>query len=200
MGGTMIAEVKKRMEAGTESPLDEALRLSGEVVALRSQLVAARREHAALLEQREESLSEGIDLLPQIRVKHLEIEKLPSEIARLEERIRWLVDQEITKVNAENIKTAGQHYIKSRDALRQALERFREDFVAVQANIKAGENMGPSQTDAHNTKLAEIENTLGGVHFSRVTYQFHPLPPLDHELVRQNQLLAAFDRWAGALH
>ena len=200
MGGKMSTEeMKKRKEAGTESLLDEALKLSSDVVILRSRLVLARREHAALLERREESLAEGVDLLPEIRSLHLEIEKLPAEIARLEERVRWLVEQGVTKLNAENIKTAGQNFIKSRDSLRQALERFREEFISVQANIKAGEDLGPSLTEGHNAKLAEIEKILGGVHFSRVAYQVHPLPPLDAELVRRNQILVALDIWIQGL-
>lgn len=195
----MNAEDKKRTDAGKVSPLDEALTLSHEVVALRNRLVVARREHATLLAQREESLSEGIDLLPQIRVKYLEIEKLPTEIDQLEQRVRWLLDRGVETINQENSQTAARNYMKSRDSLRHALERFREEFVAVEANIKAGEVLGPSLTEAHNSKLAEIENILGGVHFSRVTYRLLPLPPLDAELVGRNQILASIDRWITGL-
>lgn len=196
----MISGEKKTIEPGTELLLDDALKLASEVVALRTRLASAQRERAELLDEREVALAEGRDLLPKIKLLHLEIEKLPAEIARLEERVRWLVEQGVTKLNAENIKTAGQHYIKSRDALRQAAERFRQGLASILEDVEAGTNLGPSLTDPHNAKLAEIEKILGGVHFSRVAYRLHPLPPLDHELVRQNRLLAALDRWIGGLH
>jgi chromosome segregation ATPase len=196
----MIAEDKKSTECEMESPLDEALKLSGEVVALRSRFVAAQREHAALLAQRVGALSEGIDLLPEIRVKYLEIEKLPSEIAQLQQRVNWLVDQAVAKSNAENRQIAGQEYMKNRDALRKALEQFRDALASVLQEVEASINLGPSLTDVSNTKLGEIEKLLGGVHFSRVEFRLLPLPPLDSELVRRNQVLAALDRWIGGLH
>lgn len=183
-----------------EDFLNEANTLAKKLVVVRNRLADARREHAALLAQREDALSEGIDLLPEIRVKHLEVKKLIPEIAQLEQRIHWLVSESAAKLNAENGQIAAQHYMKSRDTLRQAAERFREAFASVLRDAEAGGNFGPSLTDLYNSKLAEIEKILGGVHFSRVTYRLLPLPPLSAELVSRNQVLAAFDNWIAGLH
>jgi len=157
------------------------------------------RDHLRLLEQREESLSEGIDLLPEIRVKHLEIQNLTPEIAQLEQRIQWLVGECVARLNAQASQISGREYIKSRDNLRRAAERFRVDLAAVIREIEASANLGPSLTDPHNSKLAEIEKLLGDVHFPRVMYRLLPLPPLDAELVRRNQILDAIDHWIAGL-
>jgi chromosome segregation ATPase len=196
----MISGEKKTIEPGTELFLDDALKLASEVVALRTRLASAQRERAELLDEREVALAEGRDLLPKIKLLHLDIEKLPSEINQLEGQVGWLVDRGIEKLNYENSQIAARQYMKSRDILRQALERFREEFIAVQANIKAGEDLGRSLAEAPNAMLGEIEKLLGNVHFSRVKYQTLLLPPLDAELVRRNQIFAAIDRWISGLH
>lgn len=190
----MIAGEKKT--AGPEMKfLDEALLMAREVVVLRGRLVAAQQEHGELLEQREEALREGRGILPQVRELFLEIESLPAKTAQSQERMNWLIEQGVAKLNAENSQIAARQYMKSRDSLRQVLERFREGLVSVLVNIKAGEDLGPSLTEAHNSKLGEIERTLGGVHFSRVTYRVPPLPTLDGEIVRRGRILDAIDQW-----
>lgn len=182
------------------SCLDEPLKLAREAVVLRTRLASAKRDHAELLAQRDDALREGVDVLPQVRQLFLEIDKLPAEIDQLAQRVCWLVDQGVAKLNYENSQIAARQYMKCRDNLRQALERFCEELVSVQADIKAGEDLGPSLTDLHNSKLAEIEKILGGVYFSRVIFLPLPLPPINAELVNRNQLLAALDNWIQGLH
>ncbi|MBZ5667950.1 MAG: hypothetical protein LAO30_25600 [Acidobacteriia bacterium] len=195
----MIAGDKKTVEPRTESFLDETLKLAREVIDLRTRLANAQREHAALLAQREDALCEGLDVLPRVRELFLEIEPLPAKIASLEQHIQWSIDQGVAELNTENSQTAARQYMKSRDNLRQALERFREAFVSVQRDTKADADLGPSLTGPHNSKIAQIENILGGVHFPRVTYQPLPLPPIDSARVGRGELLAAIDAWIGGL-
>ena len=192
---------KKTMEIEkTDDFLIEAGKLAQEIVNLRTRLANAKREHAELLAQRDDALREGIDVLPQVRELFLEIDALPGKIDQLMERIHWIIGQGVDRLNAEIHQIGARRYMNCRDNLRQALERFREELASVLLDVEAGVNLGPSLTDVHNIKLGEIEKLLGNVQFPRVTYRMLCLPPLDHELVRRNQLLAALDRWIGGLH
>jgi hypothetical protein len=195
-----MATEKKTIELEkTDDFLIEAANLAREIVTLRTRLANAKREHTELLAQRDDALREGIDVLPQVRELFLEIDALPAMIDQRTERMHWIIGQGVDRLNAENHQMAAGQYMKCRDNLRQALERFREALASVLLNVEAAVNLGPSLTEVHNTKLGEIEKLLGNVQFPRVTYRMLSLPPLDHELVRQNQPLAALDRWLGGL-
>jgi hypothetical protein len=191
----IVSELKK-----SDNFLIEAAKQAKEVVALRTRLADAQRERTQLLAEREDALLEGRDTLPRVRELFLEIESLPAKIDQLTQHIHWIIGQGVERLSADNSQTAARQYMKCRDNLRHALERFREEYISVQADIKTGDELGPSLTDVHNFKLAEIERVLGGVHFPRVTYRLLPLPPIDAELVRRNQVLAALDNWMAGLH
>ena len=179
--------------------LGRSARAAREATAMRERLCAAQREHRYLLEQREAAAREGRDVFPQIQKLFLETGALTNEIERLRQSTQSVVEQGVARLNAENNHDAGQRYIKSRDRLREAVERFREAVAVVQQDMRTGEESGVFFAAACNSRLAEIENVLGGIRLSRVSYQLSPLPSLDPELVGRNQLLTALDKWIGAL-
>jgi chromosome segregation ATPase len=179
--------------------LEEALELVRELVVLRNRLVAAQREHAELLQRRDAALAEGIDILPDVRKLHNEIEALPDKIRQIEQRVHWIVTEGTENVNAQSRLQAARQYMRGRESFRGALQEFKEKWIAVQADLKSAAQAGTSSVEPYNLKLREIETALGKGMLPRVTYQLSQFPNIDAELVGRSGLCAALDLWIGQL-
>jgi hypothetical protein len=152
-----------------------------------------------LLGEREEKLREGIDVLPDVRRLFLEMEVLPPRITELEQATRCVIEQGVARINAENRELSAQVYMNGRDVLREGLEQFRQVLAREEESMRQGATLGEASLAPINAKVAEIAKMLNTGHLPRVTYQPLPLPMIDAELVRRNQLLAAIDRWIDGL-
>lgn len=180
--------------------LDQAIDQAHEATALRSQLANSRRQHAALLRERDERLCEGVDVLPEVRKLHLEIEALPSQISRLEQAARRAASQFVDECNIENSRRAGAAYMRNRDNLREALQLFRAALASVAESMRQGATEGAASIEPINARLAEIERVLNSGPMPRTVFRLNPLPPIDSERVSRGELLAAIDAWIKGLY
>jgi hypothetical protein len=187
------------LERKTDDFLIEAAKHAQELVVLRNRLAEAQRERAQLLEAREEALLQGRDTLPRVRELFLEIEELPILITQREQATRWVIEEGVARVNAENRELSAQVYMRGRDVLREGLEQFRLVLVHVEESMQRGAASGEASLGPINVKVSEIEKMLNVGTLPRVTFQPRVLPPIDADAVRRGELRSAVDRWIKGL-
>lgn len=176
--------------------LDTGLVLAREVVALRERLNTARRQHSALVGEREQAAYEGRDVFPEIRRLFLEIEELPTRTAQTQERANWAVMRGVEAMNVELSRRSGMEYRQLCNLMREAIARLQEIWAPVQTELakNTAAAVEPSLLMC-NAKLLQIEKMLGSGPFPKVSYATQTPPTIDVDLLKRDGILAALERW-----